>query len=202
MTKPAATIEFWFDFSSPYAYFASKSIEALAADHDRVVEWRPFMLGAAFKATGMTSLSNTPLRGDYARRDWARLARKARLAFSLPERHPIAALAPSRAFYWMAETAPGTESRFAALAFDAYFERGMDISEPDVTKEIARTCGVEPTLLSEAIATDRIKNRVREATDEALRRGIFGSPFFVVDGEPFWGHDRMPMLREWLAEPW
>lgn len=202
MTKPDAAIEFWFDFSSPYGYFASKSIEALAAAHDRVVTWRPFMLGVAFKATGMISLSNTPLRGEYARHDWARLARKMKVPFALPAKHPVAALAPSRAFYWVAEAFPGKEGRFGALVFDAYFERGMDISDPGVTAEIAGRCGVEPDRLLEAIATDRIKDRVREATDEALQRGIFGSPFFVIDGEPFWGHDRMPMMEEWLAKRW
>jgi len=62
-----ASIEFWFDFSSGYAYFAAQEIDALAARHGRTVLWRPFMLGAAFKVTGATGLSRTPMKGDYAR---------------------------------------------------------------------------------------------------------------------------------------
>ena len=72
----ADMLEFWFDFSSPYAYFGALDIEALAAKHKRRVLWRPFLLGAAFKTTGMQPLINMPMRGDYARRDWARLARR------------------------------------------------------------------------------------------------------------------------------
>ena len=68
-------IEFWFDFSSGYAYFASQTIDALAERNGRSVLWRPFMLGVAFKATGGRGLSDTPMKGDYARRDWARLSR-------------------------------------------------------------------------------------------------------------------------------
>lgn len=84
-----APIEFFFDFASPYAYFAAHRIDAIAAKHGREVEWRPFMLGAAFKATGMMPLTEQPLRGDYARRDWDRLARRMNLPFVLPERFPI-----------------------------------------------------------------------------------------------------------------
>ena len=77
MNQQAQTIEFWFDFSSPYAYFASLSLEEIAERHHRSVQWRPFMLGVLFKTTGMTSLAQTPLRGDYAKHDWLRLARRA-----------------------------------------------------------------------------------------------------------------------------
>ena len=78
-------IEFWFDFASGYAYFAALEIEALAERHSRTVAWRPFTLGAAFKVTGAQGLSRTPLKRDYARRDWQRLARLKGVPFNLPE---------------------------------------------------------------------------------------------------------------------
>jgi 2-hydroxychromene-2-carboxylate isomerase len=78
----SADIEFWFDFASGYAYFAVLEIEALAARHYRSVLWRPFCLGSALKITGSSGLSRTPLKGDYARRDWQRLARLKSVAFS------------------------------------------------------------------------------------------------------------------------
>jgi 2-hydroxychromene-2-carboxylate isomerase len=73
--RSGAPIEFWFDFASGYAYFAALEIEALAERHSRTVAWRLFRLGAAFKVTGAQGLSRTPLKRDYARRDWQRLAR-------------------------------------------------------------------------------------------------------------------------------
>ena len=86
-TQGPAPIEFWFDFASGYAYFAALEIEALAGRNGRSVLWRPFTLGAAFKVTGAQGLSRTPLKGEYARRDWQRLARLKGVVFNLPERH-------------------------------------------------------------------------------------------------------------------
>ncbi|HQU50759.1 MAG TPA: DsbA family protein, partial [Casimicrobiaceae bacterium] len=68
-------LEFWFDFSSPYAFLASHRIEALAARHGRAVDWRPMLLGAAFKVAGTAPLTDVPMKGDYSRRDFVRSAR-------------------------------------------------------------------------------------------------------------------------------
>src|SRR5437773_2611093 len=97
--RGGAPIEFWFDFASGYAYFAALEIEALAERHGRTVAWRPFALGAAFKVTGAQGLSRTPLKRDYARRDWQRLARLKGVPFSLPENHPRTGLPAIRAFF-------------------------------------------------------------------------------------------------------
>lgn len=83
-----AQVEFWFDFSSPYAYFAAVTIEDRLAPYGRPIVWRPFLLGVLFQKTGMTSLSRTPLRGDYARGDWQRLSRILDVPFALPPHHP------------------------------------------------------------------------------------------------------------------
>ena len=198
MNQQAQTIEFWFDFSSPYAYFASLSLEEIAERHHRSVQWRPFMLGVLFKTTGMTSLAQTPLRGDYAKHDWLRLARRAGVAFSPPESHPVTQRPASRAFYWIEKERPELAVPFAKRVFQSYFSAGNDTSHSDRVAAIASEWGIAETAVHEAIGLPAVKQEVRARTDEALRRGIFGSPFFVVDGEPFWGHDRLPMLDDWL----
>lgn len=198
MTLPTQ-IEFWFDFSSPYGYFASKTVELIATANECSVTWRPFLLGPILRTTGMSVLAETPLRGDYAKHDWDRLARGMKLPFRLPEKHPIAALAPSRAHYWLARRAPGVEKRFAAAAFEAYFEKGLDISDASVTADLGERCGIDRAELLGAIAGDEAKQWVRDATAEAQSKGVFGSPFFIVDGEPFWGQDRLPMVEEWVS---
>ena len=103
---PYAPIEFWFDFSSGYAYFAAYEIDAVAERHGRSVLWRPYMLGAAFKLTGARGLSGTPVKGDYARHDWARLSKLTGRPFRPPSNHPITALPASRAYYWVEEHFP------------------------------------------------------------------------------------------------
>lgn len=197
--SPPTQIEFWFDFGSPYGYFASKTVEMIAAANGCSVTWRPFLLGPVFGATGMSALSEMPLRGDYAKHDWERLARGMNLPFRLPTKHPIGAAAPCRAYYWIARYLGGKEKRFAQAVFDAYFEEDRDVSDQSVTIEIAARMGIDPVSLNAAMNGGAAKRWVRAATAEALRRGIFGSPFFIVDGEPFWGQDRLPMIEEWIS---
>ncbi len=199
----ATPVEFWFDFSSGYAYFAAHAIDALAARSGHSVVWRPYMLGVAFKATGARGLSATPLKGDYARRDWARLSKLTGLPFAIPEGHPITALPASRAYYHVEEQFPDKAHAFALRAFRAYFVDGTDMTEPAQVARIAEPLGVPTEPLLEAIAGAAMKERLKAVTSEALEKGVFGSPFFIADGEPFWGWDRMPMLERWLqGERW
>jgi len=188
-------IDFYFDFSSPYGYLASTRIDAIAARHGRNVSWRPFVLGAAFKVTGQRPLVKQPLRGEYAKRDFARSARLLGVPLKLPEPFPFFGLAASRACYWVADAA-----RARALAkgiYHAAFGEGRDVTPVASVAEIARKLGIEG--VEQGVEKPETKAKLREATDEALSRGVFGSPFFIVDGEPFWGHDRLEHVERWLA---
>jgi len=166
----ANPIEFFFDFSSPYGYFASTQIEALAAKHGRDVQWRPFLMGAALKLMNLPPNVEIPLKGDYARHDFDRTARWFGVPFRTPTPFPVATVAACRAFYWMDAQDPKRARELAMALYKSYFVEGINIKE-----------------------------RLKAVTDEAVRRNIFGSPFFVVDGEPFWGTDRLPQVEKWLA---
>ena len=193
------TIEFWFDFSSGYAYFAAHAIDELADRHAYSVVWRPYMLGVAFKATGSRGLSNTPLKGDYARHDWARLSRSTGLPFSLPAIHPITALPASRAYYWIEAHHPEQAHEFARRAFRAYFVEGIDMTLTANVAAVATGLGISELASNDGITSESMKQRVKDVSREAIDKGVFGSPFFLVDGEPFWGWDRMPMLEDWIS---
>src|SRR5579859_3152262 len=97
----ANPIDFYFDFSSPYGYFAGCRIDALAAKHGRQVSWRPFLLGVAFKTTGGTPLPSVPVKGPYHLRDMLRTAKLHGVEYRHPTTFPIASVAPTRAFYWL-----------------------------------------------------------------------------------------------------
>jgi len=195
-------IEFWFDFASGYAYFASLEIEALAARHGRGVLWRPFTLGAAFKVTGVTGLSRTPLKRDYALRDWQRIARLKGVPFSPPARHPMTGLAAIRAFYHLDRTDPAAAARLAAALIAAYFRSGLDIDDPQAVAAFAASLGLDRDAVLTGIADPVVKARARALGEEAVGRGIFGSPWLVIDGEPFWGWDRLALAERWLIAPW
>ncbi|HYG47742.1 MAG TPA: 2-hydroxychromene-2-carboxylate isomerase [Allosphingosinicella sp.] len=191
-------IEFWFDFSSAYAYFAEPEVQAVAARHGRGVAWRPFMIGAAFRATGSRGLSRTPLKSDYALRDWQRIARLRGRPFRLPPHHPSVALPAVRACHWLEREAADRVGPFAAAVLRAYFEEGIDTADPGAVAALAATLGLPSDEIAAANADPEIKELARQRSDEAVARGIFGSPWLVVDGEPFWGCDRITMADLWL----
>lgn len=197
------SIEFWFDFASAYAYFAAFDIEALAERHGRTVLWRPFTLGAAFQQTGAQGLSRTPLKKEYALHDWQRLARKREVGFALPARHPQVGLPALRAFYWLDRTDPVIAAELAKRISVGYFQHGLDIDDPHAIARLASGLGVDPAAMVAGIPDPEIKALARQHGEQAVARGVFGSPWIFVDDEPFWGHDRLAMVDEWLTNgPW
>ncbi len=199
MAESGAPIDFWFDFASGYAYFAAHGIDGLEQRTGRTVIWRPYILGTAFQVTGVKGLSSTPLKKDYALRDWQRLSRLLDLPFALPPRHPAVALAATRAFYWLDDRDPALAKAFARMILDRYFTGGIDSGDAAQVADAAREAlGVDADALRAAMADPALKARVRSLSENAVAGGVFGSPFFIVDGEPFWGWDRMGMVEDWV----
>ncbi|MCP4284875.1 MAG: 2-hydroxychromene-2-carboxylate isomerase [Gammaproteobacteria bacterium] len=194
----SSIIEFYFDFYSPYGYLASLRIDEMAARHGRGVVWRPFLLGPAFAATGHQPLLDTPLMGDYAAHDFARSARLHGAQFRLPEEFPKAALAPSRAYYWLFDQDPDKAKQLAKAIYRSTFEQGRDGTQPELVAELAEPLGIDKEELLAAITTPEVKERLKQETRAALERGVFGSPFIFVEDEPFWGNDRLEQVDRWL----
>jgi 2-hydroxychromene-2-carboxylate isomerase len=194
----ANAIDFYFDFSSPYGYFAATQIEGLAAKHGRTVTWRPILLGAVFKITGGQPLPTIPLKGSYAAHDLARSARLLNVPFRLPTKFPVSGTAPSRAFYWLGDKDPAAAKQFALALYHAYFAEDRDISNPEVSANVAAKLGVDKAALLQALNEAAVKERLKSEVDAAIERGVFGSPYIVVDGEPFWGSDRLDQVDRWL----
>jgi 2-hydroxychromene-2-carboxylate isomerase len=195
----AQPIDFYFEFASPYGYLASTQIDALAGRHLRTVAWRPIMLGAAFKETGARPLTQTPLKGPYLLHDVPRFARFLGVPLTLPPVMPMNSLAASRACVWLEEDDPERANRLAKALFHAHWGEGRDLAAPKAVAEIAAGLGIERDGLLAAVADQRIKDRLKAETQAAIERGVFGSPFIFVDGEPFWGADRLPQVETWLA---
>lgn len=191
-------IEFHFDFSSPYGYLASTRIDALAARRGRAVAWRPFLLGAVFKVSGMAPLLDYPLKGDYARRDFARFARLLGVGFTLPTPFPFAAVAASRAFYWLAGRDEASAVALARALYHASYGEGRDISPAETVASIAASLGLDRAAVLAALNDPAVKEALRQAVERAVARGVFGSPTVIVDGEMFWGADRLDQVERWL----
>jgi len=189
---------FYFDFASPYGYLAAKRVDAIAARHGRVVAWRAFLVGAAMKVTGSASLFEQPLRGDYTVHDMQRFARLQEVPLRAPAKLPVHSLVASRAYYWLFDQDPVLAKAFANAVFDAIWGEGRDLSSAQAVAEVAASEGIDSPALLAAIATAPVKGRLREEVTAAIAKGVFGSPFFLVDGEGFWGMDRLDQVDRWL----
>jgi 2-hydroxychromene-2-carboxylate isomerase len=193
-------IEFFFDFSSSYGYIAATKVDALGARFGRAVEWNAMLLGAVFKVTGGQPLPMQPLKGDYSAHDFARSARFHGVPYRLPSKFPVGTVAASRAFWWLAASDPARARSFALAAFRAYFVDDINIGEADQVASVAATLGIDATALNAGCNDPATKERLKQVNDRAIERKVFGSPFFIVDGEPFWGVDRLPQLERWLDQ--
>src|SRR5438874_9562370 len=191
----SGSVDFYFDFSSPYGYLGSEKIESLAAKHGRAVNWHPILLGVVFRETGAIPLTQVPIKGDYSRRDFARSARFHGVeGFRMPSRFPIATQAPARIVLWMKTHDPDRLPAVVHGLYRAFFTEDVDISRPDVAATVAARHGADETAVRAAIDDPAVKESLKGENERALRRGVFGSPFTIVDDEPFWGIDRFDQV--------
>jgi len=192
-------ILFYFEFASPYGYLASIQIDDIASRYGREALWKPIMLGAALKRTGSQPLARIPIKKDYFLHDIQRCARLLDVPLRLPPVMPMNSLAASRAFWWLQDRNPCLAKRLARALYRAHWGEGRDLSTPEQVAEVAATLGIEAEELIAAVQDPSVKARLREETEASLELGVFGSPFVIVDGEPFWGADRLEQMERWLA---
>lgn len=195
----SAQIDFYFDFSSPYGYLMSEKIDALAAQHGRKVRWHPILLGIVFKATGSAPLTlQNPAKAAYSLHDFERSARFMGIPYRHPSKFPLATQNAARAYYWLHGQDCTLARQFAHAAYRALFVDDRDISSPEAVLEIAAKIGVDRNDLAVALQSPEMKEKLKEQCEAALKAGVFGSPHIAIDGEAFFGADRLPQIEHWL----
>lgn len=194
-----APVDFYFDFSSPYSYIASEWVEALAARHGRTVSWKAILLGATFQAAELKSPVSHPIKREYSLHDFVRSARFAGVPMVMPAKFPIPTQNVARVFWWLHAKSETSASQWARHCLRAFFTRGVDLSDAASLKGLAAEFGADPAQ-AEAVWNDpQWKARLKAANDAAIAAGVFGAPYFVIDGEPFWGNDRRAQIERWLT---
>ena len=195
-------IDFYFDFASPYGYFMSEKIDALAAEHGRSVRWRPILLFAALRALGLPPPFEHPVKLEYVTADFARSARFLGVDYGLPPAFPALTQQAARAFYLLNRHAPADAVPFAHAVLRGYFCDGQDISSIEVIAQMV--CAQTSALgiaadIRGALQSPDAKALLQGAIGAAVENRVFGSPFVVIDGEPFFGVDRLPQISQKLT---
>lgn len=202
MTAPATlnaqpTLTFWFDFASTYAYLTACRIRAMGETAGVSIATRPMLLGPIFNAQGWaTSPFNIyPAKGAYMVRDVTRTATARGNAFQMPDPFPANGLVAAR--IGMIAEAEGWGLAWTERVFQAEFAEGRDISELATLEDCLASVGQSSDVVLRS-QTDQNKLALRQQTQRAAERGIFGAPALITsDGELFWGDDRLQQALEW-----
>jgi 2-hydroxychromene-2-carboxylate isomerase len=194
-----APLDFWFDFSSPYGYLMSERIDAVAAGHGHKVRWHPILLGIIFQAIGAKPpFGDGGAKSRYTAHDFHRSARFMGIPYQPPSRFPLPTQAAARTYYWLHDRDCALARQFAHAVYRAFFVDDRDISAPDTVLDLAAALGAERDQLAEALQAPEAKARLKNECDAALAAGVFGSPHVRIDGEAFFGADRLPQIERWL----
>lgn len=192
------TLEFWFDFSCPYAYVASTHVEALAERVGARLDVRPMLLGGVFQARGTPqNLSSTlgPAKARHNLEDMQRQAREAGVPLVMPAGHPLRTVDALRCVLAAGEPYMPLAHRF----YRAYWAEGRDLGQREVVAAVVREAGLNVDEVLVRAGSDEIKAELRRRTEEAVARGVFGVPTMVVGDELYWGADRLDMVEAALG---
>lgn len=194
-----AALEFWFEFASTYSYPAAHAVEAAARERGVEVKWRSFLLGPIFAAQGWNDspFNIYPAKGRYMWRDLARLCAAQGLALKKPSQFPRGSLLAARIVCRFAD-APWI-GEFVRRVYSANFADDLDIGSPFVIGKILADIGQTPAPIMQAAQAQETKDAFRAQADRAVALGIIGAPSLVVDGEIFWGGDRLAQALDWAC---
>ena len=190
-------VEFWYEFASTYSYPAAMCVERAAAEAGVDLVWRPFLLGPIFGAQGWNDspFNIYPAKGKYMWRDMARICAAQGLTLKAPVRFPQNGLKAAR-LALLGQDEPWGPA-FTRRVYLANFAEQKDISDEGVLAGILSALGLDAAAFTARANEPANKERLKAQTDEAIAKGIFGAPSFVVGDELFWGNDRLEAALDW-----
>jgi 2-hydroxychromene-2-carboxylate isomerase len=192
----AKQVEFFFDYGSPFSYLADTQLEALETRTGAKIVYQPMLLGAVFKATNNASPVSIPAKGRYMGMELARWAKRYGAPFQMNPHFPINTIRLMRGA--IAAQQSGVFAAYHRAIFPAFWAKAMNLGDESVIRETLKGAGLDADAILAASEQQAVKDRLRENTDDAVRRGAFGAPTFFVGEEMFWGNDRLDFVEDVL----
>ena len=186
------SFEFYFDFGSPYTFLAHKEIRMIEKENSIKIKYMPILLGDLLKSVGVKPNADIPIKAKYMIKDCKLWADKKNIVFKFNNYFPIVTLNLLRCV--LVAEKKGFAQNFINKVFDAIWEDGLNLNDNIIVEKLLKNIGINPkTFLMESV-DNKIKDELKKRTDEAYKKGIFGSPSFIVNNKIFWGQDRLEFV--------
>ena len=182
------SVEFYFDFISPYSFLAYKKLKSLNKNNKIDVIYKPILLGGLHKLGNITAPAFNERKMKNMKNDCELVARKNVIAFKWNDKFPINSLNLMRGYLSINEK---LQKKFFDLCFDAYWKDNIDLSDIKKLESILDICSINKENFFKEIQKQKIKDELKQLTDQAFKKDIFGAPTFVVNNKIFWGQDRL-----------
>ena len=182
------SIDFYFDFISPYSYLAHKKIKFIKEKKKIVFNYKPIFLGGLHNLQGITAPAFIESKLKHMISDCNLISKKDNSAFMWNSKFPINSLSIMRGYLFISNN---FKDLYLNTIFDAYWRDNLDTSNEEILKTLLEKCKIDSSNFFEGIKDPKIKNELKKVTHEAHDKEIFGSPTFVVNNKIFWGQDRL-----------
>ena len=192
----ARTLEFYFDYGSPYSYLADTQVEAIAKRAGATLERKPMLLGGVFKATGNHSPAELPAKSKWSAFDMPMWARHYGVPFNRNRYFPVNTLALMRGA--AAAQLDGSFERYHPAIYKAMWVDGRNLNDIKEVVAVLTGAGLDARKLGQRLQDQDAKDRLKATSDEAVARGVFGAPTMFVDDMMFFGNDRLPFVERAL----
>ncbi|HSW11388.1 MAG TPA: 2-hydroxychromene-2-carboxylate isomerase [Solimonas sp.] len=193
------SVDFYYDFGSPTAYLAWTQLPRICAERGAQLNWKPFLLGGVFKATGNASPVTIPAKAKFMFADLKRWAAHWGVPLTINPHFPFNTMELMRAATGLLLREPQRFEAYNRAIYTAMWVDALDFSKPQVVAGVLSGAGFDPAAIMALAADDEVKALLRANTEEAIARGAFGAPTFFVGKDLYWGQDRLFMVEQALA---
>ena len=190
MTK---SVEFYFDFISPYSYLAYKKLKFLDYKNKINIIFKPILLGGLHKLGGITAPAFNKHKMKNMKNDCELVAKKNNIEFKWNDKFPVNSLQIMRGYLSINNE---LKEKFFDLCFDSYWKKNIDLSNSVNIENILNECSIDKKKFFKDIENQKIKDELKKLTNDAFEKDIFGAPTFVVNNKIFWGQDRLDYALE------
>ena len=190
MTK---SVEFYFDFISPYSYLAYKKLKLLDTNNNVNIIYKPILLGGLHKLGGITAPAFNERKMKNMKNDCELVAKKNDIEFKWNDKFPINSLQLMRGYLTINDE---IKNKFFDLCFDYYWKDNIDLSNIDNLENILKKCSIDKNIFFTDIKNDKVKEELKRLTNKAFEKDVFGAPTFIVNNKIFWGQDRLEYALE------